>query len=72
MVGEDTFRPPYYHRNCMSEYMGNITGVYDAKENGFGPGCGSLHSHMTPHGPETEVFEKVKGKRNVFLNRLGL
>ena len=56
----------------MSEYMGNITGVYDAKENGFGPGCGSLHSHMTPHGPETEVFEKVKGKRNVFLNRLGL
>lgn len=59
MVGENTFRPPYYHRNCMSEYMGNIKGVYDAKEAGFGPGCSSLHSHLTPHGPETDVFEKA-------------
>jgi len=59
MVGEKTFRPPYYHRNCMSEFMGNIHGTYDAKEAGFGPGCSSLHSHMTPHGPEAEVFEKV-------------
>lgn len=43
----------------MSEYMGNIHGVYDAKEVGFGPGCSSLHSCMTPHGPEAEVFEKA-------------
>jgi len=39
--------------------MGNICGVYDAKEQGFGPGCSSLHSTMTPHGPEAEVFEKA-------------
>jgi len=46
MVGENTFRAPYYHRNIMSEYMGNISGAYDAKEGGFGPGFGSLHSIM--------------------------
>lgn len=43
----------------MSEFMGNICGTYDAKETGFGPGCASLHSIMTPHGPEADVFEKV-------------
>lgn len=59
MVSEHTFRPPYYHRNIMSEFMGNICGTYDAKETGFGPGCASLHSIMTPHGPEADVFEKV-------------
>lgn len=59
MVAENTFRPPYYHRNIMSEYMGNIQGVYDAKEGGFGPGCGSLHNIMTAHGPETDVFHKA-------------
>lgn len=46
MVAENTFRPPYYHRNCMSEYMGNIAGKYDAKEEGFKVGYGSLHSVM--------------------------
>jgi homogentisate 1,2-dioxygenase len=46
MVAENTFRPPYYHRNIMSEYMGNISGKYDAKEAGFRPGFGSLHSLM--------------------------
>ena len=56
---ENTFRPPYYHRNTMSEFMGNITGVYDAKEEGFVPGSASLHSCMTGHGPESEVFEKA-------------
>ena len=56
---EHTFRPPYYHRNTMSEYMGNLAGTYDAKEAGFGPGCGSLHSAMSPHGPEKDVFEKA-------------
>ncbi len=56
---EHTFRPPYYHRNTMSEFMGNITGQYDAKEEGFNPGAASLHSAMTGHGPEAAVFEKA-------------
>uniref|UniRef100_A0A0K0EZD4 Homogentisate 1,2-dioxygenase n=1 Tax=Strongyloides venezuelensis TaxID=75913 RepID=A0A0K0EZD4_STRVS len=56
-VAEHTFRPPYYHRNCMSEYMGLIKGVYEAKEGGFKPGGGSLHSMMTPHGPDNTCFE---------------
>jgi homogentisate 1,2-dioxygenase len=59
LVAENTFRPPYYHRNTMSEFMGNICGVYDAKEEGFIPGSASLHSTMTPHGPEAGVFEKA-------------
>lgn len=59
LVGEDTFRPPYYHRNTMSEFMGNIAGTYDAKEKGFIPGASSLHSCMSGHGPEAEVFEKA-------------
>jgi homogentisate 1,2-dioxygenase len=59
MVTEDTFRPPYYHRNTMNEYMGNIYGVYDAKETGFAPGSSSLHLTMTPHGPDAEAFEKA-------------
>ncbi len=60
MVAEDTFRPPYYHRNVMSEYMGLIEGLYDAKPSGgFEPGGGSLHSCMSPHGPEAEVFRQA-------------
>ena len=59
LVGEDTFRPPYFHRNTMSEFMGNIAGTYDAKEKGFIPGASSLHSCMTGHGPEAEVFDKA-------------
>ncbi|WP_404344228.1 homogentisate 1,2-dioxygenase [Pseudoalteromonas mariniglutinosa] len=59
MVAENTFRPPYYHRNIMSEFMGLIEGVYDAKEHGFVPGGMSLHNCMSPHGPEAEVFEKA-------------
>jgi homogentisate 1,2-dioxygenase len=57
-VQEHTFRPPYYHRNCMSEFMGLITGKYEAKE-GFQAGGGTLHSCMTPHGPDTDCFEKA-------------
>ena len=58
MVAENTFRPPYYHRNVMSEYMGLIHGVYDAKPgSGFEPGGGSLHSCMSPHGPDAVAFE---------------
>ncbi|GAM20578.1 hypothetical protein SAMD00019534_037530 [Acytostelium subglobosum LB1] len=56
MVQENTFRPPYYHRNCMSEFMGLIRGVYEAKKEGFLPGGGSLHSFMTPHGPDADTF----------------
>ena len=59
LVAEDTFRPPYYHRNCMSEFMGNISGTYDAKEEGFSPGASSLHSCMSGHGPEAAVFDKA-------------
>ncbi|CAF0922422.1 unnamed protein product [Adineta ricciae] len=57
-VQEHTFRPPYYHRNCMSEFMGLITGKYEAKE-AFQAGGATLHSCMTPHGPDTDCFEKA-------------
>ncbi|MEP5764285.1 MAG: homogentisate 1,2-dioxygenase [Halieaceae bacterium] len=59
MVAEDTFRPPWYHRNVMSEFMGLIEGTYDAKEAGFVPGGSSLHNSMSAHGPEAAVFEKA-------------
>lgn len=67
MVAEKTFRPPYYHRNCMSEYMGMIYGEYDAKvrdsskgdKDGFVPGGSSLHSCMTSHGPDAPSFVKA-------------
>jgi homogentisate 1,2-dioxygenase len=58
LVGEDTFRPPYFHRNVMSEYMGLIKGVYDAKKEGFVPGGASLHNCMVPHGPDADTFKK--------------
>ena len=58
MVAEETFRPPYYHRNIMSEYMGLISGIYDAKETGFVPGGGSLHNCMSPHGPDADAYQK--------------
>jgi len=60
MVAEHTFRPPYFHRNCMSEYMGLIYGVYDAKTSGgFVPGGGSLHNFYSAHGPDSDTFEKA-------------
>jgi homogentisate 1,2-dioxygenase len=59
MVAENTFRPPWYHRNVMSEYMGLIYGVYDAKEEGFVAGGGSLHNCMSAHGPDAEAYEKA-------------
>jgi homogentisate 1,2-dioxygenase len=59
MVGEDTFRPPWYHRNIMSEYMGLILGAYDAKAEGFVPGGGSLHNCWAAHGPDAETFERA-------------
>jgi homogentisate 1,2-dioxygenase len=59
MVAEDTFRPPWYHRNLMSEFMGLVYGQYDAKPEGFKPGGASLHNCMVPHGPDEEAFEKA-------------
>ncbi|NEE47099.1 homogentisate 1,2-dioxygenase, partial [Streptomyces sp. SID8455] len=59
LVGEDTFRPPYFHRNVMSEYMGLIDGAYDAKAEGFVPGGGSLHNMMSAHGPDRETFDRA-------------
>ena len=56
MVAEDSFRPPWYHMNVMSEFMGLIEGVYDAKPEGFVPGGMSLHNAMLPHGPDTDAF----------------
>ena len=57
MVAENTFRPPYYHRNCMSEFMGLIYGHYDAKPEGFAPGGMSLHNAMAAHGPDSDAFK---------------
>ena len=56
---QDTFRPPWFHRNVASEFMGLIHGVYDAKAEGFVPGGASLHNCMTGHGPDAETFEKA-------------
>lgn len=59
-VAEHTFRPPYFHRNVMSEFMGLVSGVYDAKEGGgFVPGGASLHNCMSAHGPDNASFEKA-------------
>jgi homogentisate 1,2-dioxygenase len=63
MVAEKTFRPPYYHRNVMSEYMGLILGVYDAKAEGFVPGGGSLHNCMSGHGPDAATFEAASSAK---------
>ncbi|MBC7956339.1 MAG: homogentisate 1,2-dioxygenase [Cytophagales bacterium] len=59
LVAEDTFRPPWYHRNLMSEFMGLVHGQYDAKAEGFVPGGMSLHNSFVPHGPDTEAFNKA-------------
>ena len=60
MVAEDTFRPPWFHRNVMSEFMGLIAGAYDAKEGGgFIPGGASLHNQMNGHGPDQAAYEKA-------------
>ena len=56
---QDTFRPPWFHRNVASEFMGLVHGVYDAKAEGFLPGGASLHNCMSGHGPDAETFEKA-------------
>jgi len=59
LVGEDTFRPPWFHRNVMSEFMGLLYGVYDAKAEGFLPGGASLHNCMSAHGPDAETWARA-------------
>jgi homogentisate 1,2-dioxygenase len=60
LVAENTFRPPWYHLNVMSEFMGLVYGVYDAKTGGgFTPGGASLHNMMLPHGPDVDAFERA-------------
>ncbi len=59
LVAEHTFRPPWFHRNAMNEFMGLVTGAYDAKAEGFSPGGASLHNCMSGHGPDSEAFEKA-------------
>jgi len=63
MVAENTFRPPYFHRNIMNEYMGLIFGTYDAKAEGFVPGAGSLHNCMSGHGPDAATFEAASNAK---------
>ncbi|MDQ7981134.1 homogentisate 1,2-dioxygenase [Paraburkholderia sp. SARCC-3016] len=59
LAAEDTFRPPWFHRNVASEFMGLVHGAYDAKAEGFVPGGASLHNCMSGHGPDAETFEKA-------------
>ena len=58
-MAENTFRPPWFHRNVMSEFMGLVHGEYDAKAGGFAPGGMSLHNCMSGHGPDAASFEKA-------------
>jgi homogentisate 1,2-dioxygenase len=59
LVAEHTFRPPWFHRNAMNEFMGLVTGAYDAKAEGFAPGGASLHNCMSGHGPDSDTFERA-------------
>jgi homogentisate 1,2-dioxygenase len=59
LVMEDTFRPPWYHRNVMAEFMGLVHGQYDAKPEGFRPGGMSLHNPHVPHGPDAQAFDEA-------------
>ena len=59
MVAEDTFRPPWFHRNVMSEFMGLVLGAYDAKVGGFQPGGASLHNQMNGHGPDQASYQRA-------------
>ncbi len=59
LVAEHSFRPPWFHRNVMSELMGLVHGVYDAKAEGFLPGGVSIHNCMSAHGPDVQTFERA-------------
>jgi homogentisate 1,2-dioxygenase len=69
LAGEDTFRPPWFHRNVASEFMGLIHGAYDAKAEGFVPGGASLHNCMSGHGPDAATFEKGQQRRHASRTR---
>ena len=60
LVQRDTFRPPWFHRNVASEFMGLIQGSYDAKTEDFLPGGASLHNMMSAHGPDAAIFERAE------------
>ena len=76
LVAQHTFRPPWFHRNIASEFMGLITGAYDAKAEGFLPGGASLHNCMTAHGPDAATFEKASAadlsKPDVITNTMAI
>jgi homogentisate 1,2-dioxygenase len=59
LAAQGTFRPPWFHRNIASEFMGLVHGAYDAKAEGFVPGGASLHNSMSGHGPDAGSFEKA-------------
>jgi len=59
LVAQHTFRPPWFHRNVASEFMGLVHGAYDAKAEGFAPGGASLHNCMSGHGPDAQTFDKA-------------
>jgi homogentisate 1,2-dioxygenase len=59
LVAQNTFRPPWFHRNIMSEFMGLVTGRYDAKAAGFEPGGATLHNQMSAHGPDLQSYRKA-------------
>ena len=63
MVAEHTFRPPWFHRNVMSEFMGLVRGEYDAKKGGFVPGAMSVHNQMSAHGPDFASYEQAAGAK---------
>ena len=63
LVAEHTFRPPWFHRNFMNEFMGLIHGEYDAKAEGFLPGGASLHNCMAGHGPDAATYERATRRR---------
>jgi homogentisate 1,2-dioxygenase len=70
LVAEDTFRPPWFHRNVASEFMGLILGSYDAKAEGFAPGGASIHNCMTGHGPDTATFEQASSADTTIPRKL--
>ncbi len=63
IVAQHTFRPPWFHRNLMSEFMGLVFGAYDAKAEGFVPGGASMHNCIAGHGPDAETFERASTDR---------
>ncbi|HYD93681.1 MAG TPA: homogentisate 1,2-dioxygenase [Noviherbaspirillum sp.] len=71
LAAEETFRPPWFHRNVASEFMGLIHGEYDAKAEGFVPGGASLHNCMSGHGPDAETFEKASAADTSVPKKVG-